>query len=56
MGLTIKEALKFGGLFGASVVAGKEGLDTPIESVSVLEVAEHNISRWVLKNQLYRCV
>lgn len=53
MGLTIKEALKFGGLFGASVVAGKEGLDTPIESVSVLEVAEHNISRWVLKNQLY---
>lgn len=53
MGLTIKAALKFGGLFGASVVAGKKGLDAPIESVSVLEVAEHNISRWVLKNQLY---
>lgn len=53
MSLTIREALKFGGLFGASVVAGEEGLDTPIESISVLEVAEQNISRWVLKKQLY---
>ena len=42
MALTIREALKFGGLFGAAVVAGESGLDTPIESVSVLEVAESN--------------
>lgn len=53
MGLTIKAALKFGGLFGSSVVAGEKGLNVPIESVSVLEVAEQNISRWALKNQLY---
>lgn len=53
MALTIREALKFGGLFGASVVAGESGLDTSIESVSVLEVAESNISKWALKNQLY---
>lgn len=53
MALTIKEALKFGGLFGASVVAGKTGLDEVIESISVLEIAESEISRWVLKNQLY---
>lgn len=53
MALTIKEALKFGGLFGASVVAGEKGLDKQVESVSVLEVAESNISQWALKNQLY---
>ena len=53
MALTVKEALKFGGLFGATVVAGDLGLSKQIESVSVLEIAESNISRWVLKNQLY---
>ena len=53
MALTLKEALNFGGLFGATVVAGEEGLDKKIESVSVLEVAESGISKWVLKNQLY---
>ena len=53
MSLTIREALKFGGLFGATVVAGEEGLDIPIESVSVLEIADGNISHWVLKKQLY---
>ncbi len=53
MALTIREALKFGGLFGASVVAGETGIDKPIESISVLEVAESGISRWALKNQLY---
>lgn len=53
MSLTLKEALNFGGLFGATVVAGEEGLDKKIESVSVLEVAESGISKWVLKNQLY---
>lgn len=53
MSLTIREALKFGGLFGATVVAGEEGLDIPIESVSVLEIADRNISHWILKKQLY---
>lgn len=53
MSLTIREALKFGGLFGATVVAGEEGLDIPIKSVSVLEIADRNISHWVLKKQLY---
>lgn len=53
MSLTIREALKFGGLYGATVVAGEEGLDIPIESVSVLEIADRNISHWVLKKQLY---
>lgn len=53
MSLTIREALKFGGLFGATVVGGEDGLDTAIESISVLEVAEQNISRWALKKQLY---
>lgn len=53
MSLTIRESLKFGGLFGAAVVAGEKGLDIPIESVSVLEIADRNISNWVLKKQLY---
>jgi purine catabolism regulator len=53
MSLTIREGLKFGGLFGSTVVAGDKGLDRPIESISVLEVAEENISRWVVQNQLY---
>ena len=53
MALTVREALKFGGLFGATVVAGDLGLSKQIESVSVLEIAESNISRWVLKNQLF---
>lgn len=53
MSLTIREALKFGGLFGSTVVAGEEGLDKPIESISVLEIAESNIYRWVVQNQLY---
>ena len=39
MALTIREALKFGGLFGASVVAGETGIDKPIESISVLTSA-----------------
>ena len=53
MALTIREAMKFGGLFGARVVAGEESLDHVIESISVLEVAESSISKWVIENQLY---
>lgn len=53
MPLTIREAMKFGGLFGARVAAGGENLDNVIESISVLEVAESTISKWVIENQLY---
>lgn len=53
MTLTIREALKFGGLFGSVVVAGEAGIDSPVESVSVLEIADSSISHWVEKNQLY---
>lgn len=53
MALTIREAMKFGGLFGAKVAAGEENLDNVIESISVLEVAESSISKWVIENQLY---
>ncbi|MBE6031959.1 MAG: PucR family transcriptional regulator [Clostridiales bacterium] len=53
MALTLREALKFGGLFGSTVIAGGEGLDRPVENVSVLEIADSSISKWVEKNQLY---
>ncbi|MHC1719573.1 MAG: PucR family transcriptional regulator [Clostridiaceae bacterium] len=53
MGLKIKEVLNFGGLKDAEIVAGKGGLDNIIESISVLEVAEPNIAKWVQTNQLY---
>ena len=53
MALTILKALKFGGLFGSTVVAGKEGLQSPVESVSVLEIADQSIADWVEPNQLY---
>ncbi|OLR56178.1 hypothetical protein BHK98_08920 [Hornefia porci] len=53
MALTIRRALSFGGLSDATVVAGENGLDRPLESVSVLEVANSDISKWALKNQLY---
>lgn len=53
MPLTIRDAMKFGGLFGATVLAGEAGLDHIIESVSVLEIAETQISRWVIQNQMY---
>lgn len=53
MGLTIADALQFGGLQDAAVVAGGDRLSNAIESISVLEVAESRIARWVIKNQLY---
>jgi len=53
MEFTIKEALTFGGLQGAVVIAGRDRLDNIIKSISVLEVAEEKISAWVLKDQLY---
>ena len=53
MSLTLRQALKFGGLFGSTVIAGEDGLDRPVENVSVLEIADSSISQWVEKNQLY---
>jgi sugar diacid utilization regulator len=53
MQLTIRDALKTSALAGASVVAGQDRLDNVIESISVMEVAEPGIARWVIKNQMY---
>lgn len=51
--MTVRDILTFGGLRSAVVVAGKEGLDRPVESVTVLEIAEAAISTWAIKNQLF---
>lgn len=51
--MLLKEVLTFGGLRSAVVAAGAGGLDAPIESVSVLEIAEESISNWTLNNQLF---
>ncbi len=53
MNLTIMEVLRFGGLVDAQIVAGSRGIDNIVESISVLEVVESGIARWVIKNQLY---
>lgn len=53
MALTLEKALKFGGLFGSTVIAGESGIDKPVENISVLEIADSSISKWVEKNQLY---
>jgi purine catabolism regulator len=55
--MRIKDALKFGGLSNAEMVAGLGGLENLIETVSVLEVTDvskdvHG-SKWMFKNQLY---
>lgn len=53
MAVKVKDILNFGGLLGSTVIAGEGGLDTNVESVSVLEIADSSISRWVEANQLY---
>lgn len=53
MGLSINEILTFGGLNDAEIIAGKNGATNLVESISVLEVAESKISKWVKKNELY---
>ncbi len=53
MALTLENALNFGGLFGSTVIAGARGIDKPVENISVLEIADSSISKWVEKNQLY---
>jgi purine catabolism regulator len=51
--IKVKDVLTFGGLKNAQLVAGSGGIENEVESISVLEVAESAIGRWVLKNQLY---
>lgn len=51
--MQVKDILQFGGLADAHVVAGRNGLEKPITSISVLEVAEAEIKNWALTNQLY---
>ncbi len=51
--MNVGDILKFGGLSDAKLIAGKGGLDNPVSSISVLEVAEAKIKEWVLDNQLY---
>ncbi len=53
MSLTIDKILQFGGLVGANFVAGQKGKDNVVVSISVLEIAEPQISRWVMENELY---
>lgn len=53
MSLTVKDLLSFGGLLDAKVVAGEQGMQRVVESISVLEVAEPEVAPWMLADQLY---
>ncbi|QNB46323.1 hypothetical protein BR63_08355 [Thermanaerosceptrum fracticalcis] len=50
MGITVKEALKIGGLRTAKVLAGHGGIDREIKSVTVMEVPD--IVQWLKGNEL----
>lgn len=51
--MKIRDVLNFGGLKDARLVAGINGINNEVTSISVLEVAEEKIKNWVLENQLY---
>lgn len=51
--MNLSGLLQFGGLSTAKVLAGARGISAEVSSVSVLEVAESQISRWVIPNELY---
>ena len=51
--LTLKQALTFGGLKDAFVIAGEDHLDRVIKSVSILEIAEPMVSQWASSDELY---
>lgn len=53
MDLTLKQALTFGGLSDAVVVAGKDYLERKIKSVSILEIADPMVSQWASSDELY---
>ncbi len=50
--MKVKDILSFGGLRDGKVVAGKDGLNNEVRSVTVLEVAEEIVRNWVLEYQL----
>ena len=50
MGLRVRDALKIGGLKGATILSGHGGLDNVIEHVDVIEMP--NILDWLRKNTL----
>ncbi|NDO47089.1 PucR family transcriptional regulator [Clostridium sp. MD294] len=53
MKISLREAISFGGLFHAEILAGENKLDTIfIESVTTIEVTDHLIGEWVKENQL----
>lgn len=51
MGITVAQALKFGGLTQGVLLAGEKGLNNTIERVSVVEVPID--PGWVIKNSLF---
>ncbi|SDJ53008.1 PucR family transcriptional regulator [Salimicrobium halophilum] len=50
MAITLKQALKIGGLKHCEVVAGGEGLDRPLDYVTIMEVPD--IVRWLKGKEL----
>jgi sugar diacid utilization regulator len=50
--MKVKDVLEFGGLADAKVVAGIEGLNNNVETVTVLEVFDFATGNWVFENQL----
>lgn len=51
--ISLKDALSFGGLKNAEVLAGSDALDSVyIESVTTIEVTEQSLGDWVKENQL----
>ncbi|MDR0841411.1 MAG: PucR family transcriptional regulator ligand-binding domain-containing protein [Christensenellaceae bacterium] len=53
MNLTVESILGTGGLTDARIIAGERGLSNSVSSISVLEVGEAAIGRWVVQNQVY---
>lgn len=51
--MNIRDILQFGGLKDARIIAGMDGIENEVTSVSVLEVADTRIKSWVLEKQLY---
>src|SRR5665648_732151 len=53
MQITLREALSFGGLIDAEVLAGGKNLANKVDSATTIEVTEDGIASWVWENQLY---
>lgn len=52
MKITFGDVLKTPILAGAKLIAGKSGLDSCVESISVLEVADSTVTKFILPNQI----